>query len=91
MKSRKPKSLGKLHWPSAELAEFDGGSGRAAVLLKDGPRTVRIEFDAYCGARTMTDLARKIVERQRAHALYELRVYEELRDYTGYKEPNGAK
>jgi hypothetical protein len=91
MKPRKVKSLGALHWPTAELERFDGQTGRVEILLKAGPRTLPLEFNGFCGAKTLTDLARKIVARQREHALHEWHTYETLRDYTGYKAPDGDK
>lgn len=82
------KSLGRLVYPQATLTNFDGSKGKAELTLIDGGKKIKIELGVHC-AKKLVDLAREITAKQRARAMSEWHTYIHLRDYTGYKAPEG--
>lgn len=84
----KTKSLGTLVYPHAELTSVS--NGRAEITLTARGKRIKIELGISC-ARKLTDLAREIVGKQRAHVISQWSSYKHLRDYTGYKAPDGQE
>lgn len=81
------KSLGLLEYPDVVVERFNGGSGEVVLKLSDRGKSVRIRMSVFC-VKKMMKTAHEIVGKQRAFALSELEIYEDLRQATGFKEPD---
>ena len=90
MRNVKRKSLGTLVYPTAEVTDFSGVKGEATITLTAGGKCIKVNLSVWC-ARKLADLSREIVAKQRAYAMSEWTTYKSLRDYTGYKAPDGQE
>jgi hypothetical protein len=60
------------------------------LKIEGSGKRININIRVYCVKR-MVDAAREVVAKQRDYAVREWKQYKHLRDYTGYKAPEGQE
>lgn len=86
----KTKSVGTIKYPTVTVEEFSGSRGMVCLKIEGDGKRLNVEMGVGCVCR-MVDAAREIVAKQRAYAMREWSEYKHLRDYTGYKAPEGQE
>ena len=84
----KPRSLGTIEYPQAEITSFSGGMGRLTITLSTYHKTIKVVLSVGC-LRTLVKLAREGTNKQRAYALQEWKTYKSLQQTTGSTPPEG--
>ena len=86
----KVKSVGTIKYPQVTVEGFSGGNGTVRLKIEGSGKRLVVEMGVYCVKR-MVDAAREVVSKQRSYAMGEWAKYKHLRDYTGYKAPEGQE
>jgi hypothetical protein len=86
----KRKALGTIEYPTARLESCDTTQSTATIKIEGINKSVRVKMDIGC-ARKLVDLAREITGNQRDHAVSQWNKYLHLKDYTGFKPPEGQQ